>query len=169
MTTLILLRHGETYDNINHVLQGHTDGQLSPLGVQQAEEARVALDGMKYDVVLCSDLKRCVDTASIVCEGRNVDVVYTKLLRERDWGSVTGMTVDANHKIVIPDDAESVPAMKARARVLLDYVSSTYKGRVVLAVSHGLFCRCIQAVYQGQEIADIVPMKNVETRVIELA
>ena len=37
MTTLYLVRHGETIDNAAQILQGHLQGELNERGIQQAE------------------------------------------------------------------------------------------------------------------------------------
>ena len=58
--------------------------------------------------------------------------------------------------------------MKTRAQIFIDYLRSTYRGKKVLAISHGLFCRVIQAVLYGKEIADIKPMTNAEVREITI-
>jgi probable phosphoglycerate mutase len=78
------------------------------------------------------------------------------------------MIVDGVTKVRIPEDAETVGAMKMRAQQFLDEVRSNYPSETLLVISHGLFCRCMQAVYHHVEIADIVPMKNTETRKLEL-
>lgn len=169
-TIIYLLRHGQTEENVRHILQGHMPGTLTELGKEQAREAVSELQKLNFDVVLCSDLKRCTDTYEILHDAMPSlpEMVSTSLLRERGWGSATGMVADGVTRIVIPDDAESMPAMKARARIFLDFVGKTYPGKQVLAISHGLFCRVIQAVLFGKEVADIQPMKNAEVRAISL-
>lgn len=167
-TRLYLIRHGETVENVAHILQGQIDGNLSERGIQQAKDACEALRDVAFDAIVCSDLKRCRDTAAILNEAHGLEINYTKLLRERDWGSITGMVADGTTKITIPDDAESMTALEARAKVFLDFISNTYPGKTVLAVSHGFFCRVVQAVYHGCTIKDIVPMTNTEVRILEL-
>ena len=66
MTTLYLVRHGETVENAAHILQGHMPGHLTPLGIQQAEALRDELNAIKFNTLVCSDLKRCIDTAHIL-------------------------------------------------------------------------------------------------------
>ena len=68
---LILTRHGETLENRQHLMQGHIPGTLSPLGIQQAEELAVALQGKPIDVIVCSDLARSYDTAMAVARAGN--------------------------------------------------------------------------------------------------
>lgn len=167
-TKLYLIRHGETVENIAHILQGQIDGNLSERGIQQAKEAREALRDIAFDAIVCSDLKRCRDTAAILNEAHGLDINYTKLLRERDWGSITGMVADGTRKIEIPEDAESMSALTVRAKIFLNFILDTYPDKTVLAVSHGFFCRVVQAVYYEQTIKDVVPMTNTEVRILEL-
>ena len=170
MTNLFLLRHGETEENAKHILQGHMPGTLTQNGIEQAIEAVEQLRSTAFDVCVSSDLKRCVDTTNIVLEhlGQDVPVIYTKLLRERDWGSITGVVVEKGAWIDMPDDVESMPAFRARAKSFLEYVSSTYPNANVLVVSHGLFLRILQAVFHDVDHKEITPMTNAEVRVIKI-
>lgn len=176
MTTLYLLRHGETEENRRHILQGTTPGHLTELGRAQAAQAAQGLRGVHFDALLSSDLRRCLDTSAIVAAalrrygpgGNALHITPTRLLRERDWGSATGMVADGTARIAVPPDAESVEAMRARARVFLDFAAATYRGQTLLVVSHGLFLRCLQAVCRGVEMADIARMENAEVRVLPL-
>ena len=143
-TKLYLIRHGETVENVAHILQGQIDGNLSERGIQQAKDAREALRDIAFDAIVCSDLKRCRDTAAILNEAHGLDINYTKLLRERDWGSITGMVADGTRKIEIPEDAESMSALTVRAKIFLNFILDTYPDKTVLAVSHGfsaVLCR----------------------------
>ena len=90
MTTLYLVRHGETVDNANQIMQGQTQGELNENGVQQAREFSEQWKNKEIDIILASDLKRSIDTARIIAEPHQLEVLTTPLLRERDWGSFTG-------------------------------------------------------------------------------
>ena len=90
MTTLYLVRHGETVDNANQIMQGQTQGELNENGIRQAQEVSEAWKDRPIDVVIASDLKRSIDTARIIAEPHGLEVVTTPLLRERDWGGFTG-------------------------------------------------------------------------------
>jgi probable phosphoglycerate mutase len=169
MTKLYLVRHGETEENVKHILQGHMPGTLTQQGIEQAKEAVSQISDTAFDVCLCSDLKRCVDTVNILLEQRkDVPIIFTKLLRERDWGSITGVVVDREKGVEMPADVESLPAIRSRAKVFLDYVLQHYDGKNVLVVSHGFMLRIIQAVWRNVEHKEIVPMKNVEIRELVL-
>lgn len=43
MTTLYLVRHGETKDNVARIIQGQRQGELTPVGIAQMEELAVSL------------------------------------------------------------------------------------------------------------------------------
>ena len=90
MTILYLIRHGETVDNSNKIMQGQTQGELNEKGINQARMVSKNLTEEHFDAIISSDLKRSYDTASIIAEPHFLTVVTTPLLRERDWGGFTG-------------------------------------------------------------------------------
>ena len=164
MTTLILVRHGETVDNVNHIMQGQTQGQLTAQGLLQAHRLAESLRSEPIDVFVSSDLKRSVDTCRVVAEGHGKDVVTTPLLRERDWGSFTGRYIPSLKGETWPDDIESLEALKHRARLFMQYITDNYPGLTVLAVGHGIINKAIQAVYYDKPMNEIPRMENAEVR-----
>lgn len=164
MTTLILVRHGETVDNVNQIMQGQTQGQLTAQGVLQAHRLAESLRSEQIDVFVSSDLKRSVDTCRVVAEGHGKDVVTTPLLRERDWGSFTGRYIPSLKGETWPDDIESLEALKHRARRFMQYITDNYPGLTVLAVGHGIINKAIQAVYYDKPMNEIPRMENAEVR-----
>ena len=108
MTTLYLVRHGETVDNANQIMQGQTQGELNENGIRQALEVSEAWKDRPIDVVIASDLKRSIDTARIIAEPHGLEVVTTPLLRERDWGGFTGRFIPDLKNEVWPDDIERI-------------------------------------------------------------
>lgn len=170
MVTLYLARHGETEENVAQLLQGHMPGHLTPHGMAQAHSLAASLPPhVRFDVLLSSDLRRAMHTARILSSRTGLPVTACPLLRERDWGSLTGRPVDEARRMpAFPPDVETVEAMHARAARFLTYVETHYADRCVLAVGHGLFCRCIQATAQGCAIRDIPRWQNAELRLLRL-
>lgn len=166
MTTIYLVRHGETEENQRQILQGHMPGHLTALGREQADVCGKRLKEMNVhpDIMLYSDLKRTIDTAEIINKQLCIPTKPCPLLRERDWGSFTGKPVIRARQEQLPDDAESVEAMFQRARRFLSFVKEHYEGQTIIAVGHGLFNRAIQAVLKGVETRDIPRMENAEVR-----
>ena len=60
MTTLYLVRHGETVDNARQIMQGQTQGELNATGISQAEALRDKLSDIHIDAFVSSDLYRPV-------------------------------------------------------------------------------------------------------------
>ncbi len=168
MTKLYLVRHGQTVDNLNQIMQGQTQGELTDEGIRQAHELVFQLADTPIDVFVSSDLKRSVDTCRIIADPRGKEVVQTPLLRERDWGSFTGRFIPDLKGEVWPDDIESLDELKARAQRFLDFVKTGYPDQVVLAVGHGIINKAIQAVYHQKAMQEIPRMANAEVRVIKL-
>ena len=169
MTRLYLVRHGETFDNERQIMQGQTQGELNPTGIRQAEALSVLLADVSFDAVIASDLWRSIQTARIVAAPHQLPVVTTPLLRERDWGSFTGRFIpDLKNVSPWPDDIESLPGLKERARQFLQYVRDTWPGQTVLAVGHGITNKAIQAVYWDKEMNEVEKMKNAEVRILDI-
>lgn len=59
---LHFVRHGQTKGNVQHILQGHTDGELTAKGIEQAKCIGKRLENERYDYVYCSDLGRAAHT-----------------------------------------------------------------------------------------------------------
>ena len=168
MTTLYLVRHGETIDNARQIMQGQTQGELNANGIQQAEQVRDEWAERPLDAVVASDLKRSVDTARIIAAPHHLEVQTTPLLRERDWGGFTGRYIPELKGETWPDDIESLENLLSRAGEFIAYIRDTYPGKKVLAVGHGIINKAIQAVYYKKSMSDIQRMSNAEVRTLEL-
>ena len=168
MTTLYLVRHGETVDNANQIMQGQTQGQLNENGIKQAREFSEEWKNKPLDVVIASDLKRSVDTAKIIAEPHHLEVLSTPLLRERDWGSFTGRYIPDLKGETWPDDIETLENLLSRAGEFIAYVKRIFPGKKVLAVGHGIINKAIQSVYYQKSMSDIQRMSNAEVRTLEL-
>ena len=168
MTTLYLVRHGETVDNVNQIMQGQTQGQLTDNGVRQAEQLAEEMCMVPIDVFVSSDLKRSMDTCRIIAQRHDKEIVTTPLLRERDWGGFTGRFIPSLKDEVWPDDIESLDELLSRARRFLSFIKEEYPGKKVLAVGHGIINKAIQAVYFDKTMKEIPRMMNAEVRTLEL-
>lgn len=168
MTTLYLVRHGETVDNVRQIMQGQTQGELTENGILQAREVAEDLKDVPFDAVVASDLKRSIDTARIIAEPHHLEVLTTPLLRERDWGGFTGRYIPDLKGEVWPDDIETQENLLSRAGEFIAYIRDTFPGKKVVAVGHGIINKAIQAVYFGKLMSEIQRMSNAEVRILEL-
>ena len=65
MTLLYLVRHGETVDNANKIMQGQTPGELNEQGIKQAEDLAERLKDDPIDAFVSSDLQRSIHTCKL--------------------------------------------------------------------------------------------------------
>ncbi|MDD6199591.1 MAG: histidine phosphatase family protein [Prevotella sp.] len=169
MTKLYLVRHGETFDNARHLMQGQTQGELDATGISQAEEVSRKMKDTLIDAFVASDLHRSIQTCEIIAKPHNMKVVETPLLRERDWGSFTGKYIPDLQKVEKwPDDIEPLDHLLSRAQNFITWLKTAYPDKTVLAVGHGIVNKAIQSVYFKRPMNQIRPMTNAEVRVLML-
>lgn len=166
------MRHGETEENVARLLQGHMPGNLTDDGKVQAMMLRDELCLSDFDFIVSSDLKRVTDTVEILLNGRtDIEWHTTELLREIDWGSMTGMKIaDVNFKQMAAD-VETREMLYERAGRVVEWLCSNYAGKTLLIVSHGLFLRSLTAQLTGvpiDKLHTIIRMDNCETRWIQV-
>jgi 2,3-bisphosphoglycerate-dependent phosphoglycerate mutase len=95
MHKVVLLRHGESQWNLENRFTGWTDVDLTPKGIQEAQEAARLLNdgGYSFDVAHTSLLKRAIRTLWIVLDGMDlmwVPVHRSFKLNERHYGDLQG-------------------------------------------------------------------------------
>lgn len=168
MTTLYLVRHGETVDNVNKIMQGQTQGTLTERGENQARELCQQLLHEPIDAFVSSDLKRSIDTCAIIAAPHKKEITTTLLLRERNWGSFTGRYIPDLQDEVWPDDIESLDALCKRAARFLTWIKQTFPQQRVLAVGHGIINKAIQSVFFQKPMNQVQRMENAEVRILEL-
>ncbi len=95
MTTVILIRHGESVANRQKVFAGHLDVDLQDKGLEQAKvTARYVADNYKIDKIYASDLLRAYKTATCLGEILHMDVIKDEKLREISAGEWEGKEFD---------------------------------------------------------------------------
>ncbi|MFC5213920.1 histidine phosphatase family protein [Streptomyces coerulescens] len=153
MTTLVLLRHGETLLTPERRLSGSggSNPGLSPAGRRQAEATAKAL-AHRGDItaVVTSPMRRCEETASRVAARLGLSVRFDRDLREADFGAWEGLTF-AEVRERYPDDlsawfaspesppsgaGETMHEVTRRVAAVRDGLVSQYAGTTVLVVSH---------------------------------
>ena len=146
MTTLLLVRHGETDWNADGRLQGQTDRPLSDYGRRQAQQLADQLAGEEFEALYASDLSRARETAEIVGARLGLPVELDADLREKDWGTWEGLTSVERDRIEFV--GESTEAHQERMLRALRRISERHPGRV-LVVTHGGSMRRVQTATLG--------------------
>ena len=142
MTTLILIRHGETDWNAAGRLQGHTDRPLSDYGREQARRLAGEIAGEEFDAIYASDLARARETAEIVGAQLNLAVVLDPDLREKNWGTWEGLT--STERLEIELVGESTEEHQRRMLEALSRIAAKHPRGRVIVVTHGGSMRRVQ-------------------------
>ncbi|NQV08661.1 histidine phosphatase family protein [Candidatus Woesearchaeota archaeon] len=144
---LIIVRHGETNENIKDIMQDK-NATLSELGKIQARKVGERLKNEKIDVIYVSNLDRAVESAEeIIKHHPDVDVIYSKELRERDLGAFEGKPIGhlLNHRknnnlefhTFRPKGGESPLDAQERVKKFVYGLLKKYHSKTVLLITHG--------------------------------
>jgi probable phosphoglycerate mutase len=147
MTTLLLVRHGETDWNAEGKLQGHTDRPLNDYGRQQARALADRLADEPIEAVYASDLARARETAEILGARLGLDVVVDPDLREKNWGSWEGLT--STERLDVVYEGETSEDHRDRTLRAVERIVGRHPGGRVVVVTHGGSLRRLQAVVSG--------------------
>ena len=151
MTTLLLVRHGETDWNADGRLQGQTDRPLSDFGRRQARRLADELADEELEAIYSSDLSRARETAEIVAERLGLPVVLDPDLREKDWGTWEGLTAVERERVEFV--GESTEAHRERILAALRRISERHTGSGrILVVTHGGSMRRVQTAALGMAL-----------------
>jgi len=154
------IRHGQTDWNVQRRIQGATDRELNGTGRRQAERLRDRLQGLSFDAVWSSDLKRARETAEIAFPGRIINT--DARLREMHAGEHEGIVVaelppeaaairaalSGGDSAVAPPGGESYRDVIGRVRTWLGGLPES--GRIAAVVHGGLIQATVRFVF-GQE------------------
>jgi broad specificity phosphatase PhoE len=163
VTTLILVRHGETDWNRDGRWQGHADAPLNEHGREQGRALADELAGEEVAAVYASDLARARETAEIIAVRLGRPVSVDRRLREVDVGGWSGLTTD-EIEARFPDEVvrwraedphhtfdggESYSAMGERVVAALEEIAAEHPDGHVLIVLHGGPIRAVLAHSAG--------------------
>jgi broad specificity phosphatase PhoE len=165
MKQLILIRHAESEHHVKGLVGGWHDFELSDLGHRQAQvlAARLAEEfGTVPCHLVCSDLKRSVQTATYIGQSLGVTPVPMYALREGSAGSVEGMTHQEARKHYLPPTeplsdwvsypgAESWRQVYERVTSCIDQLHGE-KHDLVLVVSHQISLHLILCWWLGLDL-----------------
>lgn len=174
MTTLYLVRHGETIWNEQGRLQGsEVDESLSERGRAQARSIAAVLDDLEPDVVMASPLRRAIETADL---GGRTTTRTDDRWTENALGEWSGRRIEDlllhdgsryrqwRHGMFTPPGGESFDHVKQR---VVDAVDDLDAPTCALIFTHGGTIRAAVAALAGIDPARIAPARPGSLCVIE--
>ena len=91
VTRVVFETHSTSVDNERGIATGWLPGELSDAGRTQAAELGERRRDDGIDLVVCSDLRRAVETVEIAFAGSPLPIRYDARLRECNYGDWNGM------------------------------------------------------------------------------
>ena len=173
MTTIILIRHGQSVANLNRVFAGHFDAPLSELGHIQAEKtARAVADRFKIDKIYASDLLRAYETGKHLADILGMDVIPDKAFREIFAGEWEGRAFDDIEKTFAEDHevwrtdignsrctgGESARELGRRVFTRIKEIAEENDGKTVVVATHAAAIRSLQTQCPTEDFDN---MKNI--------
>lgn len=109
MVTFILIRHGESTDNLHSVWAGWKDAPLSNHGMKQAKALGDFFSDTDFVAIHTSDLKRAYLTAQAILDCQDsketrLNLLTSPLLREQHFGVAEGKPYSKSRPDVVSSD-----------------------------------------------------------------
>lgn len=175
---IIITRHGETEENKQGIIQGHLNGTLSELGVEQAKKLANRLKNEKIDLIFSSDLDRAKNTAEEIAKFHpKVPFELKKELRERFLGNFQGGIHDEkwqrtkfDEKLMGIEGGELLGEMHNRAKNFIDNLKKNHpKENILLVAHHGIGIALINHVLGGdyKKMIEIEELNNTSITIFE--
>lgn len=150
------VRHGETIFNVKNLSQGCCDSPLTKNGIKQAQKTRDKLKDIHFDQVFSSSSERAMDTAHIILENHQNQLIPLKGLKEMSFGYLEASSVDDmnmsncwNRKDFTQFEGENREIFENRIKdTFQEIISMCNDNDTVLIVSHrGYFFYMLEALF----------------------
>ena len=157
MTSIYLVRHGQTAWNKEEIFRGRTDVPLDETGLKQAELVGEYFQGMEIDAIYSSPLSRALQTAQKIAQFNDlkvqplpgiIDMSFGKWegrphqeIREKD-SKTYRQWVEEPHLVRLPG-GESLDDVRVRAMAALEEVMRKHPEKTLVLVSHRVICKVL--------------------------
>jgi len=150
-TEIILIRHGETEWNSQKRMQGHSNSDLSEVGMGQIQALGELMKNVSFDHIYSSDSLRTRQTAEAITQYSGHTLQFDQRIREKNLGVFEGLTsteakerhpeiyrlfktAGANYVI---DEGESTQQLLERALEFIEEIRLRHPQERVVMVTHG--------------------------------
>ncbi|CAH2213724.1 histidine phosphatase family protein [Tepidibacter aestuarii] len=177
MNRFFIIRHGETFWNIDGRTQGHGDSKLTENGIEQAQKLAEKLSKYNIDYIYSSDLGRTIQTSEIISNTLSKKVEYKESLREINFGDWEGLTIEEikrdypdiytiwrnePHNALIPK-AENLYKLKQRLLGCINELNKKHENSNIVLVSHGMSIKVLLLSLLESELSNIYRIKQDNT------
>jgi broad specificity phosphatase PhoE len=169
MYDIFLMRHGRSLADDEEKCEGRYDSPLTEVGKQQAEMTakKFKESGFIFDKIICSPLKRASETAKIINELYNIDIVKNSLWMEMDNGIIAGMPLDelrlkyplpaffSPYRYFPENTGENSIQLNARASLAVNNLIDNGPGKYLVVSHGGILNAALRSIFGSP-----VPMNN---------
>jgi alpha-ribazole phosphatase len=163
MTSIYLVRHGQTAWNKEEIFRGRTDVPLDETGRKQAELAGQYFKGMEIHAVYSSPLSRARETAEAIARVHHLKVEPLEAMTDMSFGDWEGHAhqevrekdaetyrqwVESPHVVRLPG-GESLDDVRARSMTSLEELVRNQPGKKLVLVSHRVVCKVLICAILG--------------------
>ncbi len=183
---LYFLRHGETTSSQTGTYCGRLDIELTPSGIQMAEDFAQTYQDIPWKAVYCSPLKRAIATAKPLCNRLGIKMELRNGLKEIYYGDWEGKTPDEVNREFhddyvrwladpgwnCPNGGEKGIDVARRSSEVLEEIEHTHKTGNVLVVSHKATLRIMLCSLLGIDVGrfrDRIGMSVAALSIVEMA
>jgi broad specificity phosphatase PhoE len=178
---MLLIRHGQTQWNVDHLLPGQLPGiSLNEEGRRQVERTAAALAEVPFTTIISSPLERAVETTAILKGERAATIGTDAGLADTDVGPWAGKKVEdldkndpdwrayVKNPAVAPEGVETFVQVQERAVAATErYRQRQDTGEWLVFVAHADVIKLIVAHYTCIPIAR-VPLLHIDNASISL-
>lgn len=156
---VFFVRHGQSDHNVQGLTNtdAHDISNLVDLGKKQAAELAEKLADKGISVIYSSPFPRCEQTAKIINQKLNVDIIFDERLHEFQSAHGVPFTETAKRMSESEDPlnhrdtptSESLNDVKKRLEDFLNYIGEKYDNKKILVVSHGAVLGQAKAIFSN--------------------
>jgi len=169
MSTIVLIRHGETDWNVEGRYQGQADPPLNSLGVQQAQQLALELGNSSIDILYTSPLLRTKQTADLISDKLSkpqFDEPRLMEIHQGDWQTRLRSEIESLYPELFsawetdpwkvnPPGGEHLSEVQARVYDAVDDILQINRNQKIGLVTHRIPIALIKVRYQAMD-PDIV-------------
>lgn len=161
------VRHGETNENAQNIVQGQSYGTLSLHGLEQIAALSQTFQNETFDYIFTSDLERCMVTATAIADGHQAaEFIEDPRLRERSMQPMEGKTfaelgwsyTDVFHLEHKTAAGESWLEVLERIGGFFDELRNLPAEARVLLVTHGGPIRALASLAESKPLSETLTL-----------
>ncbi|MDQ1333373.1 MAG: alpha-ribazole phosphatase [Thermodesulfobacteriota bacterium] len=163
-----LIRHGQVTGYERFPVYGHTDVDLTDVGILQMEQMAERLRLTELKAIFSSDLIRSATSARLIARHHDVPIYFLPELREMKFGDWEGLTLTdirtrfpeelqkreddlVNYRA--PGNGESIADLAARVEAVFDRIRAEQQANDIVIAAHGAVNRVILCKALGLDLA----------------